>query len=576
MRKIFSFIYPYRKAAIIAALLMLVELAVELWLPLLMADIIDNGIIERDLSVIKSVGLFMLGLTIFSFITSIINTYLASYVSQQFAYDLREALFEKIQSFSFIDFNRFPTSSLITRLTNDVNQVQLVIFMGLRIMVRAPLLVVGGIVMALIVDWQIALLLTVAIPIVIAFLFYVMKKGIALFALVQEKLDRVNGVMRENLVGIRLIKALRRSRYEQDRFKVVNDDLFDRNVASLRLIELATPVLLIIMNIAIVAVIWFGGVKIIGGSTRVGDVAAIITYGTRITVALSMFSFILMILSRARASVHRMDEVFATETDTQGSSKPLSLPLRTLEFSNIHFSYPDTKVLKDITFSLKRGQFIGILGSTGTGKTSLIQLIPRLYEPDSGEIKWNGVHLNEIQVEELRRAIGVVPQEVMLFSDTIGENIRWGKEDATMEEIVEAAKTAQIHEFIMTLPKKYETELGQKGVNLSGGQKQRLSIARALIRNPEILILDDSTSALDLKTEAKLQDSLRNSKFQGLILLIAQKISSVKDADQIIVLDDGEVVGKGTHMRLLSENETYQDIYSSQYGEEVDHAERTS
>ncbi|WP_377887654.1 ABC transporter ATP-binding protein [Alkalihalobacillus sp. R86527] len=576
MRKIFSFIYPYRKAAIIAAILMLVELAVELWLPILMADIIDNGIIVRNSSVITSVGLFMLGLTIFSFVTSIVNTYLASYVSQQFAFDLREALFEKVQSFSFIDFNRFPTSSLITRLTNDVNQVQLVIFMGLRIMVRAPLLVIGGVVMALFVDWQIALLLTVAIPLVIVFLYFVMKKGIALFALVQEKLDRVNGVMRENLVGIRLIKALRRSKYEQDRFRVVNNDLFERNVASLRLIELATPVLLIIMNVALVSVIWFGGTRIIGGDTKVGDVAAIITYGTRITVALSMFSFILMILSRARASVHRMEEVFETETVGRKSSRSLPLPLRTLAFDDISFSYTEAKVLKNISFSLECGQFIGILGSTGTGKTSLIQLIPRLYEPDSGEIKWNDVNVNEVPVEELRRAIGVVPQEVMLFSDTIGENIRWGKEDASMDEIVDAAKTAQIHEFIMTLPNQYETELGQKGVNLSGGQKQRLSIARALIRKPEILILDDSTSALDLKTEAKLQQALRDSDFQGLILLIAQKISSVKEADQIFVLDDGEVVGKGSHLTLLSENEAYQDIYSSQYGEGADHAEKTS
>ncbi|MCA0986895.1 ABC transporter ATP-binding protein [Guptibacillus algicola] len=576
MRHIFSFIYPYRKAAIIAALLMLFELAVELWLPILMADIIDNGIIERNISIITSVGLFMLLLTVLSFVTSIINTYIASFVSQQFAFDLREALFEKIQSFSFMDFNRFPTSSLITRLTNDVNQVQLVIFMGLRIMVRAPLLVIGGVVMALFVDFQIALLLTVAIPIVIVFLFFVMKKGIALFALVQEKLDRVNGVMRENLVGIRLIKALRRSEYEQDRFKVVNDDLFERNVASLRLIELATPVLLIIMNVAIVAVIWFGGIRIIGGGTQVGDVAAIITYGTRITVALSMFSFILMILSRARASVHRMEEVFATETVTQSSSHPLPLPLRTLAYEDISFSYPEKKVLKNISFTLERGQFIGILGSTGTGKTSLIQLIPRLYEPDSGEVKWNGVNVNEVPVDELRRAIGVVPQEVMLFSDTIGENIRWGKEDASMDEIVAAAKTAQIHEFIMTLPNQYETELGQKGVNLSGGQKQRLSIARALIRKPEILILDDSTSALDLKTEAKLQQSLKDSDFQGLILLIAQKISSVKEADQIFVLEDGKVIGKGSHVTLLRENEAYQDIYASQYGEGVDHAEKTS
>lgn len=575
MRKIFSFIYPYRKAATIAAILMLIELAVELWLPLLMADIIDNGIITNDMSVITSIGLFMLGLTILSFITSIINTFLAAHVSQQFAFDLRDALFKKIQSFAFLDFNRFPTSSLITRLTNDVNQVQLVIFMGLRIMVRAPLLVIGGVVMALIVDWQIALLLTVAIPIVVIFLYRVMKKGVPLFALVQEKLDRVTGVLRENLVGIRLIKALRRSEHEQKRFEEVNHDLFESNVSSLRLIELATPVLIVIMNAAIVAVIWFGGVKIINGGTQVGDVAAIITYGTRVTVALSMFSFILMILSRAKASVHRMEEVLNTETVTSKLGRPLPLPLQELQFHNVSFSYSKSRVLKNVSLTIEKGQFIGILGSTGSGKTSLVQLIPRLYEPVSGWIEWNGINIKEIQVEELRRNIGVVPQEVVLFSDTIGENIRWGKEEASMDEIVSAAKAAQIHEFIMTLPNQYETQLGQKGVNLSGGQKQRLSIARALIRKPEILILDDSTSALDLKTEAALQKSLRESEFQTLILLIAQKVSSVKEADQILLLDDGEIVGAGTHEALLNENKTYQDIYSSQYGKEADHAQRS-
>ncbi|WP_371017628.1 ABC transporter ATP-binding protein [Pseudalkalibacillus sp. JSM 102089] len=569
MQKVLSFIKPYKVAAIVAALLMLVELAVELWLPLFMADIIDNGIVKENLSVITKLGIWMLVLTVVSFIASIVNTYLASYVSQHFGFDLRKALFEKVQSFAFADFNRFPTSSLLTRLTNDVNQVQLVVFMGLRIMVRAPLLVVGGVIMAFVVDVHLALLLTAAIPLVIVFLYFVMKKGVPLFSSVQEKLDRVNGVMRENLVGVRLIKAYLRSKHEQQRFKNVNENLMNQTVASLRLIELATPVLLILMNVAIVAVIWFGGVKVVGGTAQVGEISAIITYGTRITVALTMFSFILMLLSRARASAYRMEEVLDTNTSSKETSGVQPLALEKLQFHDVSFRYPDSEddVLRDINFTAEKGQFIGVMGATGSGKSSMVQLIPRLYEPVEGHITFNGQDETDIGIDELRSRIGVVPQEVVLFSGTIAENIRWGKEDATVKEVEEAAKAAQIHSFIKTLPNQYETVLGQKGINLSGGQKQRLSIARALIRNPEILILDDSTSALDLKTEAELQKALRHR--ESMILLIAQKISSIKEADKIILLEDGAIIGEGTHEQLLRSNDVYREIYVSQYGEEA-------
>ncbi len=571
MRKVVTFIKPYKVAAIVAALLMLVELAVELWLPLFMADIIDNGIAKENLSVITELGIWMIVLTVISFVASIINTYLASYVSQHFGFDLRKALFEKVQSFAFADFNRFPTSSLLTRLTNDVNQVQLVVFMGLRIMVRAPLLVVGGVVMAFVVDVQLALLLTAAIPLVIVFLYFVMKKGVPLFSSVQEKLDRVNGVMRENLVGVRLIKAYLRSKHEQQKFKQVNENLMSQTVTSLRLIELATPVLLILMNVAIVAVLWFGGVKVVAGTAQVGEISAIITYGTRITVALTMFSFILMLLSRARASAYRMQEVLQTETYVEKESGVKPDALEKLQFQHVSFRYPNSEedVLRDLSFTAEKGQLIGVMGATGSGKSSMIQLIPRLYEPTEGNVLFNGVNETEIHLDELRSRIGVVPQEVVLFSGTIGDNIRWGKEDASREEVETAAKAAQIHSFILTLPNQYDTVLGQKGINLSGGQKQRLSIARALIRNPEILILDDSTSALDLNTEAQLQQALKDQ--ESMILLIAQKISSIKEADKIILLEDGAIIGEGTHDQLLEESPVYREIYVSQYGEEAAH-----
>ncbi|MBN8211133.1 ABC transporter ATP-binding protein [Bacillus sp. NTK071] len=571
MQNVLAYIKPYRVAATIAALLMLVELVVELWLPLMMADIIDNGIVKENLNVITRLGIYMVVLTVVSFIASIINTFLAAYVSQHFAFDLRKALFEKVQSFAFKDFNRFPTSSLITRLTNDVNQVQLVVFMGLRIMVRAPLLVVGGVVMAFVVDVQLALLLTAAIPLVMVFLYFVMKKGVPLFSSVQDKLDRVNGVMRENLVGVRLIKAYLRGKHEQRRFKGVNEDLMNQTVSSLRLIELATPVLLILMNVAIVAVVWFGGLKVVAGTAQVGEISAIITYGTRITVALTMFSFILMILSRARASAFRMQEVLTTETIQEEGLKTTMKELKTLQFHDVSFHYPDSEddVLKQVSFSAKQGQFIGVIGATGSGKSSLVQLIPRLYEPTEGTITLNGRNVEDYQLEELRNRIGMVPQEAILFSGTISDNIRWGKENASLGEILSAAKAAQIHSFIMSLPNQYETVLGQKGINLSGGQKQRLSIARALIRKPEILILDDSTSALDLNTEADLQRSL--SDLQSMVILIAQKISSIKEADKILLLEDGELIGEGTHDELLLNHSVYRDIFVSQYGEEAYH-----
>ncbi|TKD70943.1 ABC transporter ATP-binding protein [Pseudalkalibacillus hwajinpoensis] len=571
MQNVLAYIKPYRVAATIAALLMLVELVVELWLPLMMADIIDNGIVKENLNVITRLGIYMVVLTVVSFIASIINTFLAAYVSQHFAFDLRKALFEKVQSFAFKDFNRFPTSSLITRLTNDVNQVQLVVFMGLRIMVRAPLLVVGGVVMAFVVDVQLALLLTAAIPLVMVFLYFVMKKGVPLFSSVQDKLDRVNGVMRENLVGVRLIKAYLRGKHEQRRFKGVNEDLMNQTVSSLRLIELATPVLLILMNVAIVAVVWFGGLKVVAGTAQVGEISAIITYGTRITVALTMFSFILMILSRARASAFRMQEVLATETIQEEGLETTMKELKTLQFQDVSFHYPDSEdnVLKQVSFSAAQGQLIGVIGATGSGKSSLVQLIPRLYEPTAGTITLNGRNVHDFQLEELRNRIGLVPQEAILFSGSISDNIRWGKEEASLDEIMSAAKAAQIHSFIMSLPNQYETVLGQKGINLSGGQKQRLSIARALIRTPEILILDDSTSALDLNTEAALQRSL--SDLQSMVILIAQKISSIKEADKILLLEDGELIGEGTHDELLLNHSVYRDIFVSQYGEEAYH-----
>lgn len=571
MYKALSFLKPYRIAIVIAIFLTLVELFVELFHPLLMAKIIDDGILEGDLSVVLKWGGVMVGISFIAFTAGILNSFFAAHVSQSFGYDMRKGLFEKVQSFSFTNFNIFPTSSLITRMTNDVTQLQNTIFMALRIMLRAPLLVIGGVIMALLVNVKLALILVLTIPFLISFLIWVMRKGGTLFRDVQAKLDGVNRVMRENLAGMRLIKAFLRRTHEGKRFTKANEELKDRTVLALRVIEVAMPVLLLVMNISILGVLWFGSFEVSKGDATVGEVVAIINYAMRITAAFSVFAFIIMGFSRAKASSQRISEVLDTEIDLVDSAE-MNTSLRILdgkvEFDNVSFHYPGTEspVLQSISFSAKPGHTVAILGATGSGKSSLFQLIPRLYDVSKGDICIDQINIRNMKLETLRKQIGYVPQEVLLFTGTVKENIAWGKENASMEEIIEAAQSAQIHETIDKLPNKYETIVGQRGVNLSGGQKQRISIARALIRNPKILLLDDSTSALDLNTEAKLLKSLK--EYECTTLIITQKISTAKEADSIILLEEGLILDEGNHEYLLKHSSLYQQIYKSQFGEE--------
>jgi ATP-binding cassette subfamily B multidrug efflux pump len=568
---VFSFLRPYRIAISIALSLMLVELFVELLNPLLMAKIIDDGILKRDLALVMVWGGIMVGMSVIAFTAGIINSFYAAHVSQSFGYDVRKGLFDKIQSFSFANFNLFPASSLITRMTNDITQLQNSVFMGLRIMLRAPLIVIGGLIMALIVNAKLALILVLVIPVLITFLLWVMKKGGRLFSSVQKMLDGVNSVMRENLTGIRLIKAFLRRDHEVKRFTSANDNLKDRTVSALRLMELTMPVLLLVMNIGILGVLWFGSLDVSTGSATVGEVVAIINYSTRITGAISILSWIIMAFSRAKASSERVKDVLDADIDLRESEDMDPSILITegkVEFNQVSFKYPgtDTPVLRDISFNVLPGQTVAILGATGSGKTSLFQLIPRLYDLNKGNILIDNSDIRSIKLEYLRMQIGFVPQEAHLFTGTIKDNISWGKEDASMDEIIEAAQSAQIFETIEKLPNQYHTILGQKGVNLSGGQKQRLSIARALIRKPKILLLDDSTSALDLKTEARLLDSLKT--YSCTTLIITQKISTAMEADKILLIEDGTILAEGVHMNLLKSSTLYQQIFQSQFGEE--------
>ncbi|MEK4109622.1 ATP-binding cassette subfamily B multidrug efflux pump [Paenibacillus sp. DS2363] len=599
MIKLLYYLKKYRVAAIAALVMMLIELAVELAQPYLISKIIDNGIQQGDLSVVWLWGGVLVASAVVAFAAGIASSFFASHASLGFGYDLREKLYEKVQTFSYAVFNRFATSSLITRLTGDVTQVQDTVFMSLRFMTRVPLVVIGSMIMAVIVNPRLGLLLVVMVPVLLIVVVWMIKKAALLFRNVQRRLDAVNGVIQENLTGIRLIRVFVRMGHEIERFAGFSGKLMKGTISALRLTETTMPFMLLMMNVCIIAVLWFGRVDIASGNATVGEVVAVINYLLRTIGAMSALSWILVTFSRASASAQRLNEVFNTEDTSEteqtkslstsapsaGSMKSSHFPQSVypakkqravqgaVEFRSVGFSYPNSEitVLDNITFTAKAGERIAIMGATGSGKSSLVQLIPRLYTEDQGKVRIDGADASELDLSMLRGAIGYVPQEVVLFTGSIRENIAWGQEDATLDEIVEAAKRAQIHETIENLPNGYDTLLGQRGVNLSGGQKQRLSIARALVRRPRILILDDSTSALDVATEGRLLDALE--ELSCTTFIITQKISSTTSADLILLLDDGQLIGQGKHEDLMESSELYRRIHESQYGEGAQHVQ---
>ncbi|AYB45963.1 ABC transporter ATP-binding protein [Paenibacillus lautus] len=571
---VFSILKKYRVAAIAALAMMLIELTVELIQPLLISKIIDDGIQKQDMSVVWMWGAVLTGSAVIAFIAGISSSFFAAHTSQGLGYDLRDQLYDKVQSFSYSIFNRFATSSLITRLTGDVTQIQDTVFMGLRFMTRVPLVVLGSIIMALVVNVKLGLLLVLTVPVLFIFIAWIMKRAADAFRSVQQRLDAVNGVIQENLTGIRLIRVFVRMGHEIERFARTSGKLMSTTVSTLRLTETTMPFILLVMNAGIMAVLWFGRKDIASGSASVGEVVAVVNYSLRCIGAMSALSWVVVAFSRGRASAQRAQEVLGTEDTAAGANKDQAGKVDIqggVKFEQVSFSYPgsDIDVLTDISFEAKPGERIAIMGATGSGKSSLVQLIPRLYEEEKGTVFVDGVDAASIDEVNLRSSIGYVPQEVLLFSGTVRENIAWGREDATMEEIQEAARRAQIHDTIAHLPNGYDTKLGQRGVNLSGGQKQRLSIARALVRKPAILILDDSTSALDVRTEGALLGALKD--LSCTTFLITQKISSTTSADLILLLDDGRLIGKGNHDALMKSSALYRRIYESQYGEEAQH-----
>ncbi|MHC8514504.1 ABC transporter ATP-binding protein [Sporosarcina sp. ITBMC105] len=572
MKTVFSYAKPYKWPIFIALFLMLTELSVELIQPLLIAKIIDEGILAEDVTVIWTWGSVMMGLAFVAFFSGVINSYFAAHAAQSFAFDLRQALFRQVQAFSMATFLRFPTAGLITRLTSDVTMVQNVLFMGLRIMMRAPLLVLGSLVMAFVVNVKLAFYLVIGAPILLIFLFIMARKGVGYFSNVQRRLDRVNRVIQENLQAVRLIKAYLRGMYEASRFSRVADKLRHDTVKAMRMMELILPVLLFVMNVSLMAVLWFGAVEIQNNEAQVGELVAIVNYAMRMTGAFSMFAFIIVAFSRAKASAERMEEVLVANDDLEvnrSESSGLSQLEGELRFEHVSFTYPGKPepILDDISFHVAPGEKLAIMGATGSGKSTLLNLIPRIFEATEGKIFVGGTEVNEWSLKDLRDTIGLVPQQSILFTGSILDNLSWGDTEAAPDELEEAAKKAQIHESIDLFPQKYGTRVGQKGVNLSGGQKQRLSIARALVRKPSILILDDSTSALDVKTEMALWEALE--KEAATMLVVTQKVQTAKGADRILLLDEGKVVGYGTHADLMRQSQLYQKIAQSQAEEEV-------
>lgn len=575
VRTVLSFLKPYKLPAILAYMLMLIELAVELLLPFFLGKMINNGVVNQDIGNIVMWGGIMIGLAFTAFIAGIINSFYASHVSWGFAHDIRERLFAKIQEFSFANLHKYPTSGLMTRFTNDVRQIQNTIFMILRIMSKAPLIVIGGVTMAFIVNAKLALIFLVTVPILIGFILWVLKIASRLFNNVQKSIDNVNRVMQENLAGMRLIKAFFRRNHEKTRFTEANKELASRTRFTFRFVESSMPVLLFVMNLSLIFIIWFGNTQAIAGETNVGDVVAIVNYAMRVAMSISMFTFIIMGLSRMKASADRISEVLHLKVDlkdTNESDTTLKVSHGSITFRDVSFSYPDSdkQVIDHVSFTVEAGERLAVIGSTGAGKTSLFQLIPRLYDAKTGQIKIDHKEIQAYSLDHLRGSIGYVPQSPLLFTGSITDNIAWGKNDATTEEITQAAKDAQIHDTIMELDQQYATRVGQKGVNLSGGQKQRISIARALIRKPKILMLDDSTSALDLTTESHLLTAI--DSYDCTTLIITQKISTAMRADRILLLDEGKMLAIGSHEKLLETSELYQRLVESQFGKEYANA----
>jgi ATP-binding cassette, subfamily B, multidrug efflux pump len=573
MLKIIRMLKPYRIPIAAIVVLVFTQCMCDLYLPNLMSDIVNNGITNGDVPYILQMGTLMLLVALLGAACTIVSSYLSSHTAMGFGESLRERIFGKVSTFSLNEFDKFGTPSLVTRSTNDVTQVQNVIVMIFRMLLAAPITAVGGMILALQKDAGLAWIIFVAMPVLGTVIGIVAGKGFPLFKAIQAKIDHMNLVVRENLTGIRVIRAFDRGDYEKDRFTEANRDLMATSVKVNRIFAVLMPLMTLIMNVITISILWFGARRIERGVSNIGDMMAFLQYAMQILISFLMASMLFIMLPRAQASADRINEVLETDPDIADPARPAK-PTQTtrgnVEFRNVSFYYhgAEQPALRDISFTARPGETTAIIGSTGSGKSTLVSLIPRFYDADSGSILIDGIDVREMGQLDLRARIGFVPQKAVLFSGTVAENIRYGKDDASDEEIAQAAKTAQALDFVSSMERGFDSPIAQGGTNVSGGQKQRISIARALVRRPEIYVFDDSFSALDYKTDSLLRAALRRDTSDATVIIVGQRVATIRDADRIIVLDEGKIVGMGTHAELYESCEVYREIVASQLSKE--------
>lgn len=575
MKRYAKYIRPYLYAFILGPIMMLTEVAGEVFLPSFMADIINVGAANHDVGYIVRKGLVMIATAFIMMAGGVLGAWFSAKAALSFGADLRRDVFEKVQTFSFANIDKFSTGSLVTRLTNDITQVQNVLMMALRMLLRAPGMLIGAIIMAFVMNRGLAAIFLVVMPVMIVTIGLIMRIAFPRFTLMQTKLDALNTNIQEVLTNVRVIKSFVREEYQEEKFAQANKDLKESGLRAFKVVIFQMPLMMVFMNMTTLLVVWFGGNQILEGTMQVGNLTAFTTYVVQVLMSLMMLAMVLLSSSRAVASLRRINEVLDTDVDlTDTNARYGKVPVKRgrIEFRNVSFRYyknSEEKVLEDISLSIEPGQVVGIIGSTGCGKTTLVSMIPRLYDVDEGEVLVDGINVKDYSLKNLREGVGMVLQKNVLFSGTILENLQWGDENASEADILQAARDAQADVFVKNLAQGYETELGQGGVNVSGGQKQRLCIARALLKKPKILILDDSTSAVDTATESRIREAFSTSLKDTTKLIIAQRITSVMEADQIVVLDEGKIVGLGRHEELMAGCSAYREIYDSQMKEEV-------
>jgi len=567
-----TYLRPYRRALALVVFLLTVQALASLYLPELNGNIINNGVVKGDIDYIVSTGALMLGVSLVVVACAIVGVYWGSRTGMAFGRDVRSAIFRKVEGFSQTELNQFGTPSLITRNTNDVQQVQMVVLLGLNMMIIAPILAVGGVIMALRQDVPLSGILIVILPIMTLIVGLLMSRALPMFQAIQVKVDRINQVTREALSGVRVIRAFVRTQHEERRFEVANQDLTASSLRVNRLFALMIPLLMAIFNLSSVAILWFGAIRVDSGQMPIGNLIAFLQYVMQILFAVMMAVFMFIMVPRAIVSSGRIQEVLRTETTIDDPIEPVSAPESSgaLEFTDVEFRYPGAQdpVLRDISFAVEPGKTTAIVGSTGSGKSTLVNLIPRFYDVTGGSLTIDGADVRAIRRDDLWSRIGLIPQKAFLFSGTIASNLRYGKADASDEELWAALRVAQAESFVRELPEGLESPVTQGGSNLSGGQKQRLAIARALVKRPEVYVFDDSFSALDFRTDSLLRAALAQEISGATIVIVAQRVGTIMGADRIVVLDGGKVAGIGTHLELMASCETYREIVFSQLSAE--------